>query len=247
MKLGKKPSTRDARDLELGTFLAKPPAAPATDTANTEAFTAWGLLGNDTVGDCVFAGGCHETMLWTKEGGKPASFTAKTALADYGAVTGYTPSDPSTDQGTDVREALKYRQKTGLVDSKGARHKLHAYLAVKPGDKASIRTAVHLMDAVGIGFEVPAYAMDQFDAGKPWKVQTANAGIEGGHYVPLIGYDATYLYAVSWGNVQRMTWGFFAKYVDEAWALLSVEFEHSGKSPDGLNTAALDAALKALK
>ena len=50
--------------------------------------------GFDGAGDCVFAGGDHETMLWTLEGGAPASFTGANAIADYSAVTGYDPKAP---------------------------------------------------------------------------------------------------------------------------------------------------------
>ena len=160
-------------------------------------------------------------------------------------MTGYTPSDPSTDQGTVVRDALRYRRHTGIVDAGQQRHKISAFVALEPGNTSQVKEAIHLFDAVGIGFAFPDSAMDQFDAGKPWQV-VAGAQVEGGHYVPLIGYDERYVYCVSWGRLQPMTWRFFSKYTDEAWALLCREFLTNGASPDGFDWASLRADLDAL-
>src|SRR4029077_18940153 len=106
---------------------AAPRPPPPTEFGHEKLVAAngWQMLGNgpdNTVspgfqgaGDCVFAGGGHETMLWTLEAGSGAEFTGATAISDSSAVTGYNPKDPNSDQGTDVREALKYRQNTGLI------------------------------------------------------------------------------------------------------------------------------------
>ena len=59
--------------------------------------------------------------------------------------------------------------------------------------------------------------------------------IGSGHYVPIIGYDANYLYVVTWGQIQKMTWAFYDKYNDEAWVMLSQEMFNSGKSPEGFD------------
>lgn len=243
--LGKRPATHDPRDIQYAAITAGL-TAPKADTRNVETFDDWGMLGNDTVGDCVFAGGDHETMLWTQEGGHQAHFTPSTALGDYSAVTGYDPRSPASDQGTDVRTALKYRAAKGLVDVAGRRHKIGAFVALEPGNQAHVKEAVNLFDAVSVGFEVPSYAMDQFSAGKPWAVMSGSQSIEGGHYVPAIGYNASWLYVVTWGRVQRMTWGFFAKFCDEAWLLLQSEFLKAGRSPDGFDLATLKADLAQL-
>jgi hypothetical protein len=114
-----------------------------------------------------------------------------------------------------------------------------------PGNRTNVEAAVHLFDAIGIGFMFPDYAMRQFNQGRSWSVLPGGT-IEGGHYVPVIGYDRRYLYTVTWGRVQKMTWAFFRKFCDEAWGILSEELLAGGKSPDGLDLAALDQDLKAL-
>jgi len=256
-KLGKKPATYDKRDLQFAHYRTAAPLPTYPKQFGHEklvAANAWQMLGNgpdNTVspgfqgaGDCVFAGGDHETMLWTLEAGSAAKFTGATAIADYSAVTGYNPKDPNSDQGTDVREALKYRQNTGLVDAADSRHKIGAYLALEPGNVDHLLEALYLFGVVGIGIQFPGSAMDQFNAGKPWSV-VQGAQIEGGHYIPLVA-KRTNLECVTWGRIQQMTSQFYAKYCDEAWAILSPEMLKSGKSPEGFDLAQLQADLNAL-
>lgn len=207
--------------------------------------TAWGMLGNDSYGDCVFAGAAHETMLWNAMAGRTVSFTDKAVLSDYSAVTGFDPSKPDTDQGTDMEEAAAYRRKTGVVDAAGVRHKVGAYLALEPGSVEHLYLAAYLFGAVGIGIEFPSSAMDQFDKGKVWSV-VRGAQVEGGHYIPLIAKHG-HLICVTWAKEQPMTAGFFGKYCDEAVAYCSEEMLTSGKSPEGFNMDQLKADLAALK
>lgn len=244
-KLGKKPPTYDKRDLRFENYLIALPKPPAQ--FGHEKFigsTAWGMLGNDTVGDCTVAGADHEQMLWASEGQKAASFTTANTIGDYSAITGYNPNDPNSDQGADVRDVLKYRAKTGLVDAKKSRHKIGAYVALQPGNLSHLYAAMYLFGAVGIGIEFPASAMDQFNAGKVWSV-VSRSPIEGGHYVPLVA-RRSHLICVTWSQIQPMTTAFYQKYCDEAWVALSPEMLASGKSPEGFNLAQLQADLKAI-
>lgn len=259
-RLGKLKATYDKRDLRFADYRLKGQALPSHPSRfGHEAFIAphaWQMLGNgpdDSVrpgfqgaGDCVFAGACHETMMWTAEGGRtPASFTGANAISDYSAVTGYVVGDDSTDNGTDVRKALGYRRKTGIIDANGMRHKIGAYLALEPGNLDHIKEAMWLFGAVGIGIEFPTSAMDQLDAGKIWSV-VSGAHLDGGHYIPLVAVRS-HLECVTWGQIQPMTNSFFSKYCDEAFAILSPEMLVSGKSLEGFDLAQLQADLTALK
>jgi hypothetical protein len=262
LRLGKKPATYDRRDLLFAQFRTTEPLPSHPKHFGHEKLVganAWQMLGNgpDTTvsagfggaGDCVFAGGDHETMLWTLEGGAPANFTGANAIADYSAVTGYDPRAPldangdnPTDNGTNVRDGLNYRQKTGLIDTAGKRHKIGAYVALELGNVDQLLEALYLFGIVGIGFKFPRSAMDQFDAKKPWSVVPGPEPTEG-HYVPFVAYR-TNLACVSWGRIQQMTWQFYKKYCDEAWAILSPEMLVAGKSLEGFDLAQLQADLK---
>lgn len=252
LRLGKHPATDDDRDLKLAAYLgARLPKVPTTfGHEYTVASNAWQMLGNDEFGDCAFAGPAHETMLWNKVAGRTVTFTTAGVLSDYSAVTGFDPNagppgQNPTDRGSNVRDVANYRRHTGIVDAVGHRHKIGGYVALEPGDLVHVEIGAYVFDAVGIGIEFPASAMDQFTAGQPWDV-VPGATIEGGHYVPIVGKDAKYLYCVTWGRLQPMTPRFFGRFCDEAFAYLSSEFLSHGKSPEGFALAQLQADLAAL-
>ncbi len=246
MKYGKLPARKNSVDLRLRDYLAltKLPSAPAS-AGHYEVVNSWGMLGNDTAGCCVWAGAGHETMLWNAEASRAVAFTPAAVLSDYTAVTGFNPNDPSTDQGTDVQVAASYRRKVGVLDARGSRHKVAAYLAITPGNREELKQAVYLFGAVGIGIEVPSSAQQQFVNKQPWTV-VKHASIEGGHYIPAVGYDKNYVYVITWGAVQPVAWSFLDKYMDEGVAYLSTEALTNGKSLEGFDATQLMADLKAL-
>lgn len=247
MKLGRKPFKPKTKDLLYRNYRgASLPPVPAS-FGHQFLVPSWKMLGNDTVGDCVIAGADHETMLWTTEGSAEASFTAANAISDYSAITGYNPNNPNSDQGTEVRTALDYRRNTGMIDASGKRHKIAAFLLLDQSNFLNeLIEAVYLFSATGIGINFPESAMAQFNAGQPWTV-VPGSKIDGGHYIPIVGYDQNYVYCVTWGKVHPMTREFLTTYCDEAWAILSQEFINGkGVSPEGFNLAQLQADLAAL-
>lgn len=220
-------------------------------------FKDWLMLGNgpdNTVrpgfggaGNCVFAGGCHETMETARLGGHLIHFTGANAIADYSAVTGYVVGDPSTDNGTYVRDALSYRRKVGLVDAKGARHKIGAYVLINTKDWDQLMQAIYIFGAVGIGFEFPQSAWDQYDHGMPWDV-VPGSPIEGGHYVPVMGRSSVGVGgAVTWARRQPITRAFSETYTDEAWGIVYPEELRAGKNERGFDLTTLNSMLAQLK
>jgi hypothetical protein len=252
LKLGKQPATRDDRDLLFANYVKPHQIPPPPDQFGHETLfppKAWGMLGNDEWGDCAWAGPAHETMLLTKEGGSPADFTATCVLSDYSAGTGFAPnagppgSNP-TDKGSNVRDVLKYRVSTGIVDAKGNRHKIGAYVALEPKNLTQVYQAMYLFQAVGIGIAFPDSAMNQFHNGQPWSV-VPGAQVEGGHYVCCVAKRDS-IDVVTWGALQPMTVEFFETYCDEAWAYISTEDLQKGVDPEGFSLQQLKADLAAL-
>jgi hypothetical protein len=252
LRLGKKPATHDAQDLLFTKYVdaAQLPPTPA-EFGHEKLFPlkGWGMLGNDEWGDCAWAGPAHETMLLSTEGAHPAAFTTAGVLSDYAAGTGFDPkagppgSNP-TDQGSDVREVLSYRRKTGIVDAAQKRHKIGAFVKLEPKNLAQIYQAMYLFQTVGIGIEFPGSAMEQFHEGKPWSV-VPGAQIEGGHYVCCVAKHQN-IDIVTWGALQQMTVEFFEQYCDEAWAYLSTEDLQKDTDPEGFNLSQLKHDLAAL-
>lgn len=215
-KLPAQPARPQLRLAELATTLPAPPTA--VDFYSK--VTSWPMYLNDRLGDCVEAGlGHHEQQIGRYGQDAEVDVPDAAILTAYEAIAGYNPADPNTDQGTLVQDALTWwRKGSGL-----AGHVITAYASVDLNSATEVKQAVATFGAVGVGFNFPAFAMDQFDNGEPWDVQKANATIEGGHYVIVVGYTSTYFYVVTWGKVQRMTPAFFRKYVDEAWVVIDDE------------------------
>ena len=244
-KLGKTPARKGSISLKFSDYVANTLGAPPVMAGHDSIIAPgkWGILGNDQYGDCVLAGAAHETMLWNKEAGVAVPFSPTNVLSDYSAITGFTPSDPNTDKGTDVQAAASYRKNIGIVDMNNKRHKVGAYLSIT--NELEIKQAIYLFGAVGIGIQFPDSAMTQFQQGKDWTV-VKGATIEGGHYIPGVTYDASFVYVVTWGKVVRASWAFIKKYMDEAVVYLSEEMLKDGTSLEGFNLEQLQADLAAI-
>lgn len=249
LMLGKTPARADDRDLMMARYTSDLPPIPDGPLGHDDLITAtgWGMLGNDSVGDCVLAGAAHETMLWNREQGRTIAFSDTSVLGDYSAITGYIPGQSSTDRGTDMRDAMNYRRATGVADASGARHQIAAYIALRAGNLDEIKQAIHLFSAASVGIQVPSTAMDQFNQNQPWDV-VAGSSVEGGHYVPITGYDAALdmFHAITWGRVQLVTPRFLAAYADEGFAALTNEALSATGSVDGFSLDQLTADLSAL-
>lgn len=246
-KLGKLPARPNAVALKFSTFFnaAALPTPPA-EFGHYSVGASWGMLGNDQYGDCVLAGAAHETMVWAFTGGKRVVFDETCVLADYSALTGFTPSNPASDQGTDMQQAASYRRKVGVEDMSGNRHLIDSYVAIDAGRADELALAVYLTGAAGVGLNLPSSAEDQFDKGQPWTV-VPGATIEGGHYVPCVGRnsDGNYL-VVTWGRLHAMTPKFYETYCDEALAYVSIEALRNNLSPEGFDAEKLRGFLAAI-
>src|ERR1700704_1224915 len=135
LMLGKKPARPGAVSFKFSDFasVAQMPEPPA-NFGHERLVKRWGMKGNDSAGDCVFAAAAPNIMLWNAEAGKTVDISDATTLKNYSAFTGYDPAqtDPTTgdnptDQGTDMASWLSYWRKTGFIDDHGVAHRIGAY------------------------------------------------------------------------------------------------------------------------
>ncbi|HEY8666322.1 MAG TPA: hypothetical protein VIL86_06640, partial [Tepidisphaeraceae bacterium] len=122
------------------------------------------------------------------------------------------------------------------------------YTALGSTAGASVREAIYLFGSLYTGFNLPRSAQQQ----TVWDVISAGdtePGSWGGHAVPLVGYDADGLVAVTWGGLKRLTWAFLDTYCDEAFAVLSNDFinQTTRVNPDNFNLLALQRDLRILR
>lgn len=209
----------------------EPPAA--VDWHSHVPAEAWGMDGNDAAGDCTLAEVDHTTKATELAAGNPlVESTAGEVLAAYSAITGYDPGDPSTDQGAEMQQVRAWWRKRGVVLG-GQPHRIALFAELDHRNLALVRWALAQFGPVALGINCPRSALDQFNAGQPWTVVRGSPDA-GGHAISLVGYDEQWAYVVTWGQVQRMTWGFFAAYVEEAWTQLSQEWVSAATGTDPL-------------
>jgi hypothetical protein len=247
-RLGKKAARPDSVLLRFRRYanLSVLPTPPAEFGHDNLVKGPLGMLGNDSYGNCVWAGAAHETMLLNASAGKTVTFTDDAVLSDYSACTGFNKADPSTDNGTDIQQAAAYRQNTGVIDAAGNRHKIGAYLAIAVGDLDAHLTAAYLFDCVGIGVLFPNTAEAQFDANQPWDV-VPNMTVEGGHYIPGVARRGGLWVIETWGREQLMTDAFLKGQNDESIAYVSIEMLTGGISLEGFDAEQLNYDLNQIK
>ena len=82
--------------------------------------------------------------------------------------------------------------------------------------------------------------------GTPWDAQACSGPIEGGHCVPIVGYDDQLLYLVTWGGIQAVTYSAWHQISTEAWAVVTGEFVARNGDGRGVSLSALRADLDRL-
>ena len=243
MKLGRKAIKTDTRTLQLADYLTPslPPPPPAKDW--TAGVTSWGMMLNNTLGDCTIAGVGHAVQVWTANTGGMVTVPDPTVLSYYEKWDGYVPNQPNTDQGGVELDVLTNWQKQGFDG-----HTLLAFADPKPAKLVEVRQSIALFGGVYIGLSLPLTAQTQ-DVWDVVKGGGANAkpGSWGGHCVFVAKYDGTSFTCITWGQLKTMTLAFWKKYVDESHALLGQNWINTKGSPAGFDLAQLQADLAAIK
>lgn len=242
-KLGRKPGHVPVGLHDLTWYVAgalpKAPLTVAVPTppANADG-TEWGMDGNDTYGDCGVAAVDHgEITVDVDTATSLLNLTSAQIVAYYLKYTG------GQDDGVVLADFLAHVKKTGWFG-----HKLAAYAPVAYTDYATLQFTINAYGYAYTGIEVTDLMMNAFSEGKPWTAADVSRGnVEGGHCIPLVGYDSDYLYAVTWGGVQKIQYSAWHLMASEAWACIWGEVPAAGLDGHGVNLAALEADLAKLK
>lgn len=215
----------------------------------------WPMFGNDQYGCCTRAAMGHgiNAMEWTSGQRKtePVRLTRQMVLDSY-RHTGWRPEDPSSDQGDYLVDALKDWRANGIgKEADGTPHRISAYARVELPttylDSREFRVAARYFGGIYTGLALPESASDEINLDRRWEDTSDRPYSWGGHCVWLKRYDEHGLTCVTWGQEQRMTWAWAAKYLDEAWVVISEDIINAaGTTRQGLNVEALNAKLAAL-
>ena len=243
MKLGRKAIKTDTRPLAVSKYLAPtlPLPPPARDW--TAGVTNFGMMLNDTLGDCTIAGVAHAVQVWTANTGGIVTVPDATVQSFYEQWDGYVPGNPSTDSGGIELDVLNDWRHNGFDG-----HGLLAFAAAKTASLVEIRQSINLFGGVYIGLALPVTAQNQ----DVWDVvanggANAKKGSWGGHCVFVPKYDDHSFTCITWGQLKTMTLPFWAKYCDEAYALFGQNWLTANGAPSGFNEAQLQTDLGCIK
>ena len=246
-KLGRKAVKTDTRTLKLSYYLTPALPAPPPERDWTSGVTNWGMMLNDTLGDCTIAACAHAVQVWTAARLPSSEYTVadSVVLSAYEAWDGYDPNNHDTDQGGIELDVLTDWKANGLGD-----HGLEAFAAVNVKNQDEVKTAIDLFGGVYIGLSLPLSAQDQdvWDTASNTPPDQRAPGSWGGHAVFVPAYDVSSLTCVTWGALKKMSWGFFNAYCDEAYALLGANWvQDAPNAPSGFDAAQLMADLALIK
>jgi hypothetical protein len=254
VKFGRKrPSVRHRLRLENYSLdLRALPVPPETTDYEKQAAAALSqLYDNDTLGDCVIAGGYH--LLGVRTGNSTGTpFVAADAqiVGDYTAIGGYQPGIPSTDQGCDETVALNYWSQHGYANG----DKLAGFVTVDATNVQLVKAASFLFEGLFLGVELPDawVANEPSSSGFTWDV-AGDPDPSNGHCVVGVDYSDAGLLISTWGMTGTMTFEALAKYAvpsanGELYALISQDAIEAGKqiAPNGLDWAMLEADFKTM-
>lgn len=246
-KLGKKAVRTDHRTLKLSKYLRSVLPAPPAEVSWVAKVPSWPVFLNDNLGDCVIAAMAHMIEQWSLyASGTEAKITDTQVLSAYEILGGYTPGDPSTDNGVDMLTALQWWKSTGF-----AGHKILAYMSVDWANLTEVFQAIQLFGNLFLGVALPVSAQGEdawtVASGGPANNAAASPGSWGGHCIPVCAASPETLTVVTWGARLKMSHNFFADYTEEAYVVLSPDwFSQLGNAPSGFDLNQLVADLAAL-
>jgi len=254
-KLGRLHRSFNPRIPHMSALLAGqplPPPPPAVDYTLGMP-TDLGMMRNDTLGDCTCAAVYHALQVWTYNAQNKKMDTEPDGdvVKLYELACGYKPAQGGEGPGGNEQHVLTYLLRHGAPTGPAGKtvHKIAAFVEVDPRNTDDVKRTIADCGVAYIGFNVPQTIMPE--GSQPpavWTVAPGNPKIIGGHAVVLAGYDANGLRVISWGEYYTMTWDFFAKYVDEIYAIADASWiEAKGTAPCGLNLAQLEQQMAGLK
>lgn len=211
---------------------------PTPPAAVTPPALTYPMADNDRLGDCTIAAVVHTDQATANLTHEPWTYPGDAKVqAEYFKLTG------GPDSGLVETVVLKAWVAAGGLFG----HQLAGFAPIKVKQTNTIMQGVSLCGAVYTGVLIPTPAQQQFADHKPWDLThtSEDNDIEGGHAVPIVGYNKTGPIVVTWGALQQATWAWWDRYAEEAYAVITAEVKARG-ALRGIDFAALDQDLAAL-
>jgi len=222
-RLGRLPAKRP-KGLHALAFYQSNPLPVAPESVEVPNVADWQMLGNDKYGDCTFAGVVHAKMANATVLGLQETFPTEEEV-----IKSYLDYTNGQDGGAVEANLLQTWQNNGLFGSKIA-----AYAPTDRADFDELRSVIASYGLAYIGIMLPEPAEEQFAQGQPWQITNtpADVNIIGGHCIILVGYNKDYVYGITWGKVQTISWNWLRSYMEESWAIITPEIVEKGSYGD---------------
>jgi hypothetical protein len=241
MLLGRVESIDDPRTLHLRNYVNLMAVSPAEEML--ESTPAWPMLANDRFNCCTSAAAGHMVHHWTAANQRGVFLTDDDIIRAHAELTG-----DRLMECVSMLEALKYWRKQGIGG-----HQIHSFVSAGKAKSADLRSMIHLFGSAYIGLDLPPFATSGDPKGWPdipWQIpasvspEAAVPNPNMGHCVAAVGYDPQSIFVVTWARLKTMSWDFFERYAEEAYAVLSTDWvAENAKSPTGLDILTLEADL----
>jgi hypothetical protein len=250
-KLGRKRPPNGRAKLRFADYIqpSLPPPPPSCDYTGPATAVLGQMFLNDQLGDCVIAAGAHLVGLETSNAGDAFVYSDAQVLADYEAIGGYNPNDPSTDQGCDEQTAFQYWQRTGFADGT----LLDKYLGLDATNPTQIQQAMYLFENLFFGVELPDAWVTPFPSSSGFVWDTGTPNPNNGHAFLGVGYNTQGVQIDSWGLKGTVTWAAITTLCGpsgggQLYALLTPDQipKATQRAPNGLDWATLQSDFDAL-
>lgn len=226
-KLGRKSPVFPSAIKSLATYFKT--AFPAPPSTYPVIKFGYSMLGNgpdphvtvegpnfEGVGNCTIC-----AMIHLRRANELETDTAKNDLPTANqAVTEYFVETGGQDTGLVVSDVLKKWYSPGTFNNQNK-----GYASFPVNDVNMLKIVITNFGGAYLGVNLPAPAETQTENGQPWALTNTpqDQNILGGHAIPAIAYDLQYVYVVTWGLIQAVTWEWLANYLEEAWAVITTE------------------------
>lgn len=149
--------------------------------------------------------------------GKNCTLTNDDIVAAYSKATGYVKGDSSTDNGGQMKKALKVAMTDGIGD-----YKITGYVRLNTNDMVEMRAGLWFALSVYVGSDLPKRVNEQPTA---WYIPTKpderdRARSLGGHAFDMFGADHDGLRGVPWIDEVGISNAWNQFYVDEGYVII---------------------------
>lgn len=247
-KLGKLPARHTMRTMRSALAMASALGALGAPPASSNNYMAavtnlpCDVYGNDTIGDCVEVDSAYATIIRTANAATATVIPSKDEVLALYRVFGFNP-DPAqySDPGTDELAMCQYLKNTGWLG-----RRLNDYATTDPSNIDHLKWCIQLFGGVRVGWQLPNFAIEQFDNSQPWDLHGGDQSIAGGHDTRLVHYEGDTFFTSTWGRwMQPVTRSFVTTFCEEAHPELALDWiAAQGIAPSGFSLDDLEKKLQ---